>query len=468
VNRKERMAHRTRRSLAAVCLVGAALAGTPAGAGPAENFWVEAAETGATGTAHERPESFAALAETLSPAVVNIRVTRALDIGRGAPHEIPATASGFVISADGYIVTNNHVVEEAGDLKVGFLDGTELPGRVVGRDPDTDLALLKVDAAKRLVTAPLGDSTGARVGDWVIAIGNPLGLEHTVTVGIVSAKGRRVNGKYDDYLQTDASINPGNSGGPLIDTRGRVIGINTMIRVYEQGATGIAFAIPINLAKSLLGQLRESGRVTRGYLGIQFQPLNDALARGFRLESTRGALVGDVLPGTPAEKAAIRSGDVIVEFGGQQIDTAQDLPRCVAQIAPGTGVDVVVVRSGKRRTLRAVVTAAPATEEIADAKDEERTPNVSPAGWGFQARQLGTETADRENTPEGSGLVVTEVDPNGPAARAGLQPRDVIVKVNGRDVKNEADLEKILDDEPFPVLQTRRGPKTIYRALERE
>jgi serine protease Do len=451
---------------ALLALAAAALPGSPARAAAPDPFWVEAER----GPAQERPESFATLAEALSPAVVNIQVRRELDLGGRLPHPIPASASGFVISLDGYIITNNHVVEEADDLKVGFLDGTLLPGRVVGKDSETDLALLKVESAKPLPVAPLGDSSEARVGDWVVAIGNPLGLEHTVTVGILSAKGRRVSGKYDDYLQTDASINPGNSGGPLIDTRGRVIGINTMIRVYEQGATGIAFAIPINMAKGLLTQLRREGHVTRGYLGIQFQPLTDALARGFGLKSTEGALVGDVLPGTPADKAAIRSGDVIVEFDGQKIQSAQDLPRHVASVSPGTGVDLVVVRSGKTRKLRAVVGAVPDAEEVARVVPApESRDSVAPSGWGFEVSTLDATAEGGAGVPvTGGPLVVTRVEPDGPAARAGLEPKDVILQVNGQAVRSEAELLRALEGEPVPVLQTRRGENTIYRALEKD
>ena len=418
--------------------------------------------------------------DRLSPGVVTI-----LSLFKGGSSLLEdggegGQGSGFVLDGNGYIATNAHVVttekadgtEQADQVYIEFLDGNRVPAEIVGHDPNADVALLKVDAPKPLQVAPLGDSASSRVGDWVVAIGNPLGLEHTVTVGIVSAKGRRVNGKYDDYLQTDASINPGNSGGPLIDARGRVIGINTMIRVYEQGATGIAFAIPINMAKQVLAQLRREGHVTRGYLGIQFQPLNDALARGFGLKSAEGALVGDVLPGTPAEKASIRSGDVIVEFDGQKIETAQDLPRRVASVSPGSSVDLVVVRSGKKRTLRAVVGAVPDDEEVARAAPApESKDSAAPSGWGFEVSAVDTAAEGRESTPvpvTGGPLVVTKVEPDGPAARAGLQPKDVILKINGQDVRSEAELLDALEREPFPVLQTRRGENTIYRALEKE
>jgi serine protease Do len=375
-----------------------------------------------------------------------------------------------VVSSDGYIVTNNHVVEEAGSLNVSFLDGLDLPARVVGRDPETDLALIKVESPRKLPVAPLGDSDQSRVGDWVIAIGNPLGLDHSVTVGILSAKGRQVNGTYDDYLQTDASINPGNSGGPLIDTLGRVVGINTMIRVYEQTATGIAFAIPISMAKPLLLQLRNQGKVTRGWLGIQFQPLTDALARGFELESTQGALVGDVLPGTPADKATIRSGDVIVEFGGQRIGTARDLPRSVAAISPGSEVDLVVMRKGKQRRLRAVVGPKPNEYSVAGKTPVPSPPAPQPStGWGFEVGKLDKEVAKRVDVSAApAALVVTKVDPDGPAFRAGLRTDDVILEVNGESIHSEGELMSMLERERPTVLRTRRGETTLYRALVRD
>jgi serine protease Do len=391
----------------------------------------------------------------------------------------PASASGFVISPDGYIVTNFHVVESASSVKVGFLDGREMPARVIGRDREVDLALVKVDPPSPLQVAPLGDSDAAQVGDWVIAIGNPLGLEHTVTVGIVSAKGRRVNGKYDDYLQTDASINPGNSGGPLIDTRGRVVGINTMIRVYESSATGIAFAIPVNMIKPLLPQLRASGKVTRGYLGIQFQQLTDGLARGFGLPSTEGALVGDVLPDTPAARAQIQSGDVIVEFAGQKIASAQDLPRSVASVPPGTKVSVVVLRNGKRQGLDTVIDAVPVSALTADGDPEPNplpeTPQDLPAGpsFGFKVEPSDV-SASEASSKAGSGfgsksrlLRVTEVDTAGPAARSGLQVGDIVLEVNGKGVESTSHMLKALESEPFPVIRVLRGSNTVYFALEK-
>jgi serine protease Do len=473
------MVQRVRRWVGAFVMATALVsAGAARASNDAERFWLEADDRGQAGA---RPDSFASLAKTLSPAVVNLRVTRD-SFGDRVPHEVPpASASGFVISADGYIVTNFHVVESATSVKVGFLDGREMPARVIGRDREVDLALVKVDPPSPLQVAPLGDSDAAQVGDWVIAIGNPLGLEHSVTVGIVSAKGRRVNGKYDDYLQTDASINPGNSGGPLIDTRGRVVGINTMIRVYESSATGIAFAIPVNMIKPLLPQLRASGKVTRGYLGIQFQPLTDGLARGFGLASTEGALVGDVLPDTPAARAQIESGDVIVEFAGQKILTAQDLPRSVASVPPGTKVPVIVLRSGKRQGLDVTIDAVPVSPLTAEGEPQTdplpEAPQDLPAGpaFGFKVEPSevsASEASSKAGSSFGFGtksrlLRVTEVDTSGPAARSGLQVGDIVLEVNGKGVESTSQMLKALESEAFPVIRVLRGSNTVYFALEK-
>ena len=339
-----------------------------------EVFWDEGASASTPG----RPDSFAELAERLAPAVVFIEGKKAEAPGpqlrlpfpfrerdpfrdrdqdeQKRPRSTPFSGSGFVVSRDGYIVTNFHVVEQATDIKVGFLDGTKLTAEVVGRDPNTDLALLKVNAKGPLVTVPLGNSDAARVGDWVVAVGNPLGLDHSVTVGILSAKGRSIGRpQYDDFLQTDASINPGNSGGPLIDTAGRVIGVNTAMRVDSfGGATGIGFAIPINLVKSLLPQLKKDGLVTRGWLGVAIQKLTPTLATAFKLEDTNGALVGDIYAGSPAE-GKIQRGDVIVQFNGFPIKTMSDLPKRVAETPPGSRVDIVVVRDGKRKVVKTTI-----------------------------------------------------------------------------------------------------------------
>jgi serine protease Do len=450
----------------------------------AGKFWSESS----AGSAAAGAVSFADLAEQLSPAVVSVRVERARALpqelpfegfeeffgpqpgqpksGKRAPRESGA-GSGFVISEDGFVVTNNHVVEGADKIVVIFEDGTELDGKLVGRDPKTDLALVKIEG-KKFSVAPLGDSDAARVGEWVMAIGNPLGLDHTVTVGILSAKGRRnispSDSRYDDFLQTDASINPGNSGGPLIDTNGRVIGINTAI-VNPLRGQNIGFAIPINIAKALLPQLKDKGRVTRGWLGVQIQRVTPALAKSFGLEQARGALVSEVLPDSPAAKAKLQSGDIILEFAGKKLEDFDDLPRVVAATAPGAEVDVALLREGKQRKLEVKLEQMP---------DEENT--VEPAAqqsgssdWGFRCEPLNAEGAERLGLdPDTHGMMITEIESGSPADEAGLVRRDVILEVNKKPVTDARALEKALaQSEETALLWIQRGEGRLYVPLEK-
>ena len=444
-------------------------------AGPA--FWLEGGGLQPV-EASPRPATFADLAERLSPAVVSIEVKRKGSVrgpeeffeeffGRQRPQQprrertIPSSGSGFVISEDGFIVTNDHVVADADVIEVQFEDGRKLNAEVVGRDPETDLALMKVDADSPLPVAPLGDSDQVRVGDWVMAIGNPFGFEHTVTVGILSARSRNLrSGPYDDFLQTDASINPGNSGGPLIDTAGNVIGINTAIRA---GAEGLGFAIPINMAKELLPQLRETGSVTRGWLGVQIQRVTPPLAEEFGLDRPRGALVSQVFEGSPAEKAKLQRGDVILEFAGGPIDDFDDLPRRVAATTPGSKVDVVVMRDGKEKKLKAVLEKK---EPVIATATTEDSPG---SDWGFDVQDLDPRIAEQLGLDESvQGVVITDVEPDSPAAEAGLRRGDVIVEANRKSVKSVGDLEDQLEKDEAPVLLIRRGEGTLYVPLTKE
>jgi serine protease Do len=348
-----------------------------------------------------------------------------------------------------------------------FEDGTELDAKVVGRDAKTDLALIKVDAPKPLPTVPLGDSESLRVGSWVMAIGNPFGLDHTVTVGILSAKGRsnfggeQIAGPYDDFLQTDASINPGNSGGPLCDMKGRVVGINTAIAANGQG---IGFAIPINMAKGLLPQLLETGAVTRGWLGVQIQRVTPALAKTFKLSGSSGALVGQVFENSPASKAKLERGDVITSFGGKAIKDYDDLPRIVAATPPGSAVDVEILRDGKTRKLKATLEKMK-DEEIQQASDE-----PSDTDWGFEATALTDEIAGQLGlSSDAKGVAVSAVDPDSAAARAGLRRGDVILEANRVEVSSPKQLKDALGkDEDSAVLLVQRGDGTLYLAIERE
>jgi serine protease Do len=424
--------------------------------------------------------SFADLAQAVSPAVVNISVERTTKMGRGpgSPEELfeeffgrpmprperraQAAGSGFVISEEGYIVTNFHVVEGADKIDVTLLDGRELQGKVVGRDRKTDLALVKVDD-DHLPVVSLGDSDDVRVGDWVMAIGNPFGLDHTVTVGILSARGRNIGaGAYDDFLQTDASINPGNSGGPLLDMNGRVIGINTAINARAQG---IGFAIPINMAKDLLPQLREFGSVTRGWLGVQIQRVTPQLAKSFDLDEPQGALVSQVFENSPAARAKIEAGDVITKFNDQPIKDFNDLPRLVAAATPGADVPIEVLRDGKRRKLEAKLDKMD-DEEDAQLADSEH----SEERWGLSLETLTPNVARQLELEEGvEGVVITQVEADSPAAEAGLRRGDVVLEADRKQVKSAEELQKILKGaEKLVLLRVQRGTSQIFVPLERE
>jgi len=322
------------------------------------------------------------IAKNLNPAVVNVSTKRKIKnvqhrrpgqdwgfkpfpdhnrpygngVPRGQPPVVPGgSGTGFVIASNGYILTNHHVVAGADEIHVKFQNDREYEATLIGSDQKTDIALIKIndeDGADSFPHMTLGNSTSVEVGEWVVAIGNPFGLNHTVTVGIVSAKGRNIgSGPYDEFIQTDASINPGNSGGPLINMNGEVIGINTAIISGAGGNMGIGFAVPINVAKSILDDLKEKGEVTRGWLGVTIQKLTAELASTFSLEQTNGALVNDVIPNSPADKGGMKRGDVIVKFGDVQIDKFDALPRAVAKVAPGSAVDVEVIRKGESKIL---------------------------------------------------------------------------------------------------------------------
>jgi serine protease Do len=399
------------------------------------------------------PESYPwmRLAETLTPAVVNVRVAGEAR-REGGEEAIPQPSrperpsrpmqglgSGFVIDPSGYIVTNHHVVDSAKTIEVTLNDGRKLPARLIGSDPETDIALLKVEAAG-LPTIPLGDSTALRVAEPVMAIGNPFGLDHTVTVGIISGTGRVIGaGRYDDFLQTDAAINPGNSGGPLINTRGQAVGIASAIASRSGGFQGVGFAIPIDLAKPILQQLRTAGRVTRGWLGVAIQPLTPELAKSFGLAEPKGALVASVNPGSPAERAGLKAGDVIVAYNGKPVETPRVLPVLVANTEVGKTVDLTVMRDGTERPVRVTVgnladsrearAAAPATESRVAAK------------LGLELQELTPQAARRLGVQGDAGVVVTEVRPDSPAAQAGIAEGDVIREVNRTPVRGLKDVE---------------------------
>ncbi len=434
------------------------------------------------------PAGFADLVERVSPAVVNIRVTKMEPMnfdGFGGedgapfgpfferffgrlPHGQPMpqrrAGSGFIISVDGQVVTNNHVVEGAREIVVKLADGQEYPATVVGRDPKTDLALLKIAPKKNLPTVTLGDSKTLRVGDWVVAIGNPLGLSNTVTAGIVSAKGRELGaGPYDDFIQTDAPINPGNSGGPLINLRGEVVGINTAIAA---GGQGIGFAIPVGTAKLVVPELAANGRVTRAWLGVSTQEVTPDLAKTLGLAEARGALVSGVVGDSPAGKAGIQKGDVIVELDGKAVKTSRDLPRLVAGTPAGKTVAVKVLRDGRDVTLRATL-AVLDDPKLAGNPDGSATAARGKLGMALQ--EITPDMARSLGLKEPRGVVVSQVEPGGAADQAGIQVGDVILEVNRHKVQTLQDVKQALEKgrpEGRNLLLVKRGDAQIYIATK--
>ncbi|MDR2161530.1 MAG: DegQ family serine endoprotease [Desulfovibrio sp.] len=410
------------------------------------------------------PGDFRELVKNAGPAVVNINTERTeqvrrfspgFDIFRGIPdmdrffdqfeefHGSPQTrksaslGSGFLISQDGYIVTNNHVIEGADSIRVSMdRSGKEnsFEASVVGADPATDLALIKIDATG-LPFLAFGDSDALEVGEWVLAIGSPLGLDHTVTAGIISAKGRSIqSGPYDDFLQTDASINRGNSGGPLLNMAGEVVGINTAI---AQRAQGIGFAIPSSMAQKIIASLREHRKVSRGWLGVTIQNVDEATAKALNLDKAAGALVNSVLEGHPADKAGIRSGDVILEINGRSVENTEQLLRTVAQIAPGSRASVVVWRDGGKRTFSLTMAE----------RDAAPGANASEGGaisdkLGLSLRPVTPDDARRLGLKSKDGILVSALDEKGPAARAGIRSGDVILAVNNVRVNTPAEFAK--------------------------
>src|SRR6185436_9872491 len=380
--------------------------------------------------------------------------------GKSPKRMVRGLGTGFVINADGYVVTNNHVVDGATEIRVKFSDGRELLGKVVGRDDKTDLALVKVEATG-LPVIPMGDSSKLEVGEPVMAIGNPFGLEQTVTTGIVSATGRSIGaGPYDDFIQTDASINPGNSGGPLVNARGEVIGVNTMIASESGGSVGIGFAIPTNLVKPVVTQLAQNGRVVRGWLGVAIQPVTKDLATSFGLPGTAGALVGSVSDNSPASRAGLKSGDVITRYDGKAIERWSDLPRAVAETTLSREVPVEVMRDGKKVTLTAKIAKLEEQDQRAEAATEKAATKLGLAG-----RSLTPELARQLGISETRGVLVAQVEEGGRAQSAGITTGDVIVEVDRQPVTGVEGLEQALKrhapNTPVLLLVRREG-QAIY------
>jgi serine protease Do len=378
------------------------------------------------------------------------------------PQRQSGVGSGFIVDADGTILTNYHVVDGAQKLSVTLSDGKSYDAKVIGRDQKSDIAVIKIDAGRSLPAAQLGDSDRLEVGEWVMAIGNPFGLDHTVTSGIVSAKGRNIGqGPYDNFIQTDASINPGNSGGPLINLRGEVVGINSAIFSQSGGNIGIGFAIPSNAVKELLPQLRDKGKVVRGFIGASVQRVSPEIAESLGINPVRGALVADLVKGGPAERAGVKVGDVIVEFDRRPIKDSADLPQQVARLAPGSAAPMKIIRDGKESTLSVTVSEMNETEVTASAQEGELGVTVQPLTPQL-AENFGLERAD--------GLVISAVKPGSAADEAGLRSGDVIVEINRQAVKSLADYNREIartDKAKSVLFLVRRGQSSLFLALKR-
>ncbi len=444
----------------------------------------------------ELPE-FSKLAEETGPAVVNISTVKMVDSpdigrffrdfpGRGhpfeeffeqferffgererPPREQRSLGSGFIISEEGYIVTNNHVIDGAEQIKATFqIQGRErtFDAKVVGTDPETDLALLKIDADIDLPTLSFGNSDEMKVGQWVVAIGNPFGLNHTVTAGIVSAKGRVIGaGPYDNFIQTDASINPGNSGGPLLNLQGEVIGINTAIVAAGQG---IGFAIPSNMAEDVIEQLKTDQKVRRGWLGVTIQNIDQDMARALELEEPKGALVVGVTPDDPAQKAGIEPGDVIIAFNDQKVQDSGDLTRKIGRQAPGSKAEIRFWRDG--RTHEATVTLGERdVARLAEGPDPE--PESVKADLGMSLRSPSQDEAEQLGLSEPQGLLVTEVESRSAAHRADIRPGDLILQANGQSVDSTEEFMRVLEEDAKPkqvlMLLINRQGQNLFRTI---
>jgi len=414
------------------------------------------------------PQNFTQLSKTCGPAVVNISTVKTLTSGGGRvfehffgnPHgrqdpfgrffddffknqpqrefKQSSLGSGFILDKDGYIVTNNHVIDEADEIQVKLKDGMEFPAEIIGKDPSTDLALIKIKADHDLPVLKLGDSDNMEIGEWVLAIGSPFGLEHTVTAGIISAKGRVIGaGPYDDFIQTDASINPGNSGGPLINMYGEVVGINTAI---VAGGDGIGFAIPINIAKAVFAQLKDNGEVTRGWLGVAIQDLDEDLKGYYNVDT--GVLVAEAFEGDPAAEAGIRANDIILSINGKAVESSRDLTRLIAGLAVGSKANVEVSRDGKIKTFKVKIGRREDEKMLASGGGE---PGHMESKLGIEISDITPDIAKQFNLSNSDGVIIVDVAPDSKGAEAGIAKGDIIIEINHQPVKDISDYNKIVE-----------------------
>jgi serine protease Do len=432
---------------------------------------------------------FVDLAARLSPAVVNISTDEAEETEPqeapeapgthkhnpledfGTPEHAKSLGSGFIVSKDGYVLTNDHVVDHPSKITVTLQDGTIYIAKLVGHDEKSDVAVLKIVPKHELPVAPLGNSDDVKVGQWVLAIGNPFGFDHSVTVGIVSAKGRFIPGNYDDFIQTDASINPGNSGGPLINMRGEVIGVNSAIYTRTGSSMGIGFAIPVNMVKQELAQLELAGKVVRGWLGVYIQPITPELADSLGLPDSRGALVAEVLKNGPARTAGVKRGDVIVAFDNQPITDSRELPLLVGRAPLGESSTLKIVRDKHTIELPLKITESHEEEITASAENQDKPDIGVPSPYGLHVKDLSPDLAHELGIDIASGVVVSSVQPGSRADEAGLRARDVIIEVNREPIGDVHSYEKALQQggkDRNVLLLIKRGEKTEYIALKPE
>jgi serine protease Do len=440
--------------------------------------------------------TFTELAKKLTPITVNISTTKTVKARRGFRHpQIPfgeddpnrdffgddffkrffgdtpqkdfkqqSLGSGFIIDREGYILTNNHVVAEADEIKVKLSSEKDFDAKIIGRDEKTDIALIKMTKPPAdLPAATLGDSDTLEVGEWVMAIGNPFGLQETVTVGVVSAKWRKIGaGPYDDFIQTDASINPGNSGGPLFNLRGDVVGMNTAIFSPSGGNIGIGFAIPINSAKKIIGQLKEKGKVTRGWLGVVVQEVTPELAKSFGITEGKGALVADAEKDGPGDKAGIKQGDVIVEFDGKEVKKMAELPTLVAETPVGKTVKLEVIRDGNKKNFSVTIGELKEKAAASAAKEEE-------SNLGLNVEELTPEIARRYSLSEQDGILITQVEPGSPGDEAGMKRGDIIKEINRKPVKTISQYLKALEKKKTGesiLFLVKRGRNSLWIAVK--
>ncbi len=434
------------------------------------------ASLGFSGEAGAQFPSFADLAEKLTPSVVNISSFSQSETenGEGNTPLSESLGSGFIIDGNGYIITNNHVVDKAESISITLSDNTKTEARVIGKDPKTDLALIKIETKRPLNAVKFGDSDKIRVGDWVLAIGNPFGLGSSVTAGIVSAKSRDIeSGPYDSFIQTDASINQGNSGGPMFNLQGEVIGISSAIFSTTGTSQGVGFAIPANLAGWVISQLKEHGEVKRGWIGIKIQPNTPEIADSLGISANQGVVVSGVTEQGPAQKAGLQAGDIVLSFNRQPIDNTKNLSRLIAETKIGTPAPIEIWRSGQKQTLTVPIELMPEETPLSAAKETASDAAETPDNGeslniiGFTVKEISPELAERYKlAPSTSGVVVTDILPNSDASRKGIKIGDIIVKIDKRNIIGESAFHEYVNDarreNNRPVLLAIQGQEALH------